>query len=42
MDFSPDELIDILDANHLHFVEGDFTKELRNICKLLNIETICT
>jgi len=33
-------LVETLNANHLHLVSGDFTKELRLVGKFLGIETI--
>ena len=40
MKISPDDLIDKLSANHLHFSEGDRARELEYICKFYDIEVI--
>ena len=37
---SPDDLIDKLSANHLHFVFGDYIRELEYLCNFYNIEVV--
>ena len=37
---SPDELVQNLQANHVHAVAGDFRKELINLCQILNIRSV--
>jgi L-fucose/D-arabinose isomerase len=40
LDVQPDALIQKLQANHMHFVAGDYTQELIKFCRIMNIETI--
>jgi L-fucose isomerase len=40
LDTSPEDLVDRLDSNHLHAVEGDYVEELLKICDLLDIEPV--
>jgi L-fucose/D-arabinose isomerase len=36
----PEHLVDRLDSNHLHAVDGDYVEELLKICDLLDIESV--
>lgn len=38
--FAPDELIQAMEANHLHAVAGDYCGELRKLCRMLGIESV--
>ncbi len=40
MDVPVDELVQKLEANHLHAVAGDYRAELVKLCKILNIEAV--
>jgi L-fucose isomerase-like protein len=40
LNVSDDTLVQKLNANHLHMVIGDFTKELELIAKFLGIEVV--
>jgi L-fucose isomerase len=40
LDLQPDELIQKLQANHMHIVAGDYTQELIKFCRIMNIETV--
>jgi L-fucose isomerase-like protein len=40
MELSPKELVEKMEANHLHAVAGDWRNELQRLCKILDIEAV--
>ena len=38
--FSPDALVQAMEANHLHAVAGDYRAELIKLCRILNVEPV--
>ena len=40
IDALPEELITILQSNHIHAVAGDYREELIRLCRILNVETV--
>jgi len=38
--FTPDELVQAMEANHLHVVAGDYRLELQKLCRMLGVESI--
>ena len=40
MDIKPDDLVQSLEANHMHLVAGDHREVLVKFCKMMDIESI--
>jgi len=40
LDVKPEDLINDLQANHVHAIEGDYVKELEKFCRMIGIR--CT
>jgi len=40
LNVSPDEVVETLEANHIHAVAGDYREELLQLCRMLDVEAV--